>query len=87
MALSPSLTGDGSASTRSHASRTDRIRRGGIDRYTRHRRDLTTWAGGFERINAYAYFAWLVVLAVVLLQARVSAPRVTIADKPGEISR
>jgi ABC-type transport system involved in cytochrome c biogenesis permease subunit len=23
----------------------------------------TPWAGGFERINAYAYFAWLVVLA------------------------
>lgn len=26
----------------------------------------TAWAGGFERINAYAYFAWLVVLAVVV---------------------
>ncbi|MCP2242833.1 DUF998 domain-containing protein [Lentzea aerocolonigenes] len=24
----------------------------------------TPWAGGFERINAYAYFAWLVLLAV-----------------------
>lgn len=27
-------------------------------------RNDTPWAGGFERINAYAYFAWLVVLAV-----------------------
>jgi ABC-type transport system involved in cytochrome c biogenesis permease subunit len=26
----------------------------------------TPWAGGFERINAYAYFAWLVVLAVTV---------------------
>jgi asparagine N-glycosylation enzyme membrane subunit Stt3 len=26
--------------------------------------DDTPWAGGFERINAYAYFAWLVLLAV-----------------------
>lgn len=28
--------------------------------------DLTPWAGGFERISAYAYFAWIVVLAVTL---------------------
>nr|WP_225956676.1 DUF998 domain-containing protein [Amycolatopsis lexingtonensis] len=28
-------------------------------------RNDTPWAGAFERINAYAYFAWLVVLAVV----------------------
>ena len=26
----------------------------------------TAWAGGFERINAYVYFAWLVVLAIVV---------------------
>jgi hypothetical protein len=26
--------------------------------------DQTAWAGAFERINAYAYFAWIVVLAV-----------------------
>jgi hypothetical protein len=26
----------------------------------------TSWAGGFERINAYAYFAWLVVLAIIV---------------------
>ena len=26
------------------------------------------WAGGFERINAYAYFAWLVVLAVMVIR-------------------
>jgi Protein of unknown function (DUF998) len=30
--------------------------------------DLTPWAGGFERINAYAFFAWLVVLAVTVLR-------------------
>jgi hypothetical membrane protein len=29
--------------------------------------NLTPWAGGFERINAYAYFAWLVVLALTVL--------------------
>ena len=26
----------------------------------------TPWAGAFERINAYAYFAWLIVLAVIV---------------------
>jgi Protein of unknown function (DUF998) len=30
--------------------------------------DLTPWAGGFERINAYAFFAWLVVLAVTVMR-------------------
>jgi Protein of unknown function (DUF998) len=30
--------------------------------------NLTPWAGGFERINAYAYFAWLVVLAVTVIR-------------------
>jgi hypothetical membrane protein len=40
----------------------------------------TPWAGGFERMNAYAYFAWLVVLAVTIMrrepqQARPSAER------------
>lgn len=30
--------------------------------------DDTPWAGAFERINAYAYFAWLVTLAVVVLR-------------------
>ena len=28
----------------------------------------TPWAGGFERINACAYFAWLVVLAVTVIR-------------------
>ena len=28
----------------------------------------TPWAGGFERINAYTYFAWLVVLAVTVIR-------------------
>jgi hypothetical protein len=30
--------------------------------------NLTPWAGGFERINVYAYFAWLVVLALTLMR-------------------
>jgi hypothetical membrane protein len=28
--------------------------------------NITPWAGAFERINAYSYFAWLVVLAVTV---------------------
>ena len=28
----------------------------------------TPWAGTFERINAYAYFAWLVVLAAIVIR-------------------
>jgi hypothetical protein len=28
----------------------------------------TAWAGGFERVNAYAYLAWLVVLAVTVMR-------------------
>lgn len=28
--------------------------------------NLTPWAGAFERINAYTYFAWLIVLAVTV---------------------
>lgn len=28
----------------------------------------TPWVGGFERINAYSYFAWIVALAVTLLR-------------------
>ena len=30
--------------------------------------NFTPWAGGFERINAYAFFAWLVVLAVTVMR-------------------
>jgi hypothetical membrane protein len=33
----------------------------------------TPWAGGFERINAYATFAWLVVLAVTVMRREVPA--------------
>jgi hypothetical protein len=33
--------------------------------------DQTAWAGAFERINAYAYFAWIVVLAVRMRQGLV----------------
>jgi hypothetical membrane protein len=35
----------------------------------------TPWAGGFERINAYAYFAWLVVLAVTVMRRERGASR------------
>jgi hypothetical membrane protein len=35
----------------------------------------TPWAGGFERINAYAYFAWLVVLAVTVMRREAPATR------------
>ena len=28
--------------------------------------DDTPWAGAFERVNAYAYFAWLIVLALTI---------------------
>jgi hypothetical membrane protein len=35
----------------------------------------TPWAGGFERINAYAYFAWLVVLAITVMRREVPAMR------------
>ena len=33
-------------------------------------RNATPWAGGFERINAYTYFVWIVVLAVITLRRR-----------------
>jgi hypothetical protein len=29
-------------------------------------RNSTPWAGAFERVNAYAYFAWLILLAVAV---------------------
>ena len=35
----------------------------------------TPWAGGFERINAYAYFAWLVVLAVMVIRHELRTSR------------
>jgi hypothetical membrane protein len=35
----------------------------------------TPWAGGFERINAYAYFAWLIVLAVTVMRRETPATR------------
>jgi len=28
--------------------------------------NTTPWAGGFERVNAYSYFAWLVALALTV---------------------
>ena len=42
--------------------------------------NATAGAGGFERINAYAYFAWLIVLALLLLRSR--TPEVTVPDTP-----
>lgn len=44
----------------------------------------TAWAGGFERINAYAYFAWVIALAVILLR-RSRTTRVAVADTPTEL--
>jgi hypothetical membrane protein len=35
----------------------------------------TPWAGGFERINAYAYFAWLVILAVMVIRQELGSSR------------
>jgi hypothetical protein len=35
----------------------------------------TPWAGGFERINAYAYFAWLVMLAVMVIRHELGSSR------------
>jgi Protein of unknown function (DUF998) len=37
----------------------------------------TPWAGGFERINAYAYFAWLVVLAIMVIRHELGSPQTT----------
>jgi hypothetical protein len=37
----------------------------------------TPWAGAFERINAYAYFAWLVVLAVTVIRHELGGSRAT----------
>ena len=36
----------------------------------------TAWAGGFERINAYAYFAWVIVLAVMVTHHELGSPRI-----------
>ena len=36
--------------------------------------NATPWAGGFERINAYTYFVWIVVLAVVTLRRLSAVP-------------
>ena len=33
----------------------------------------TPWAGAFERINAYAYFAWLIVLSVTVMRRELPA--------------
>ena len=35
----------------------------------------TPWAGGFQRINAYAYFAWLIVLAVTVMRRELPTTR------------
>ncbi len=35
----------------------------------------TPWAGAFERINAYAYFAWLAVLALMVIRHELHGPR------------
>jgi uncharacterized membrane protein len=38
----------------------------------------TPWGGGFERINAYAYFAWLVVLAITVMCQALPAPQASV---------
>ena len=35
----------------------------------------TPWVGMFERINAYAYFAWLVILAVTIIRRELPTSR------------
>ena len=40
----------------------------------------TPWAGGFERVYVYAYVAWIVVLALIMIRRSLSqseAPRLT----------
>jgi hypothetical protein len=34
----------------------------------------TPWVGAFERVNAYAYFAWLAVLALMVIRHELSGP-------------
>jgi hypothetical protein len=43
----------------------------------------TPWAGGFERINAYAYFAWLVVLAVMVVRHEMLRPEIAAGSMSG----
>jgi len=50
----------------------------------------TPWAGAFERINAYAYFAWLVVLAVMVVRHELVTPHVNrqpTGHRPQPLSR
>ena len=48
----------------------------------------TPWAGAFERINAYAYLAWLIVLAVTVTRRCLDGGRrhadVENADNPSD---
>jgi hypothetical protein len=46
----------------------------------------TPWAGAFERVNAYAYLAWLVVLAVTVAR-REHRPIETTSERPAEAAR
>jgi hypothetical protein len=45
--------------------------------------NATPWAGGFERINAYTYFAWIVVLAVITMRRLVAPPRASGSRRGG----
>ena len=45
----------------------------------------TPWAGGFERINAYAYFAWLVALAITVLRRELPPLRVAAVASGSEV--
>ena len=42
--------------------------------------NATAWAGAFELINVYAYFAWITTLAALLLRNRSRSQNVSVAD-------
>jgi hypothetical membrane protein len=46
--------------------------------------NLTPWVGGFERVNAYAYLAWLVVLAVTMIR-RADGPPASDGEKTDQV--
>jgi hypothetical membrane protein len=41
----------------------------------------TPWAGAFERINAYAYFAWLIVLAITVIRRELVASQASLEGR------
>jgi hypothetical membrane protein len=47
----------------------------------------TPWLGAFERINAYAYLAWLVVLAVTVMRRSIGVVQPQMASVPDGAKR